>query len=53
MLRLATPAKADEAVHNWTGLYVGVNAGYAWNKLALENEENPRTIEPKDWTAGG
>jgi outer membrane immunogenic protein len=44
----ASEANAAPPVYNWTGFYVGVNAGYGWGQGNFEDEK----IKTKGWLAG-
>jgi outer membrane immunogenic protein len=51
------PVKAPPAVvatvYNWTGLYIGVNAGYGWSHEAINLTGDPVTVGPTFIIPGG
>jgi outer membrane immunogenic protein len=62
----AAPPPPVAPIHNWTGLYVGGHAGYAWGRsdgnltfdlgagpLAGIFDPSHRTIDANGWLAGG
>jgi outer membrane immunogenic protein len=61
-LASAAPAVAHEPPFAWTGLYVGVNAGYSWGRAAanldVSSVDGPigsasRSIDVNGWLGGG
>src|SRR5713226_3639255 len=40
-------------IYDWTGLYVGVNAGYGWGREAINLTGDPVTVGPGFLIPGG
>jgi opacity protein-like surface antigen len=53
----AYPMTPPPIAYNWTGFYVGVDAGYHWNKVGIFNPATPASgtaeASPRSFTAGG
>ena len=53
----AYPMTPPPVAYNWTGFYVGVDAGYHWNKVGIFNPATPASgtaeASPRSFTAGG
>ena len=49
---MAVPAVSDET-HNWSGLYLGAHAGYAWGNVDVRDTDGGVNPGPFDYTANG
>jgi outer membrane immunogenic protein len=52
------PVLAPTPVHNWTGLYVGANAGYSWGRTSVDYTLGgfpgvSTTLDPNSFIGGG
>src|SRR5580704_12534714 len=54
---VAIPALADEPIYNWTGFYIGANAGGGWGKagsnVVLDKPTHAGTAETPMGSASG
>lgn len=48
-----SPPAVVATVYNWTGLYIGVNAGYGWSDEAIDLTGDPVTVGPTFIIPGG
>lgn len=46
-------APAAVALHNWTGLYIGANAGYSWTRTGIDYRQTPGQYDWFGADAGG